>query len=921
MKRITEKIIALALVLNLCISALAVGASAGVDTSEFSPQSDEMTIAVVNYDSVWGDVDANIEKMTEYIEAAAEQGVEFILFPEMAVTGYCSSSSSDSAVYQTAISTAESADGETATYFAQLAVEYDMWICYGGTETVEGDDEHAYNSVFACSPDGEVITYQKIHPVEGTWCVSGSTPVMLDTQWGNIGISICYDTYAVPELERYYVANGCRMILNPTATSRGSYTAEDGTLNTDAWRWYYEDRLESISDRDGIYIASCDLTGSEYDADGNVLYTFPGGSCVLGPGGSAESGKYTAYYAGSTDWQEAGMAYATVDLSKVYSVSEDGIAVSSTASDILTSANFAPSLYSSWYSDLASEGFEMAAAPVESEAVISVVNFDAVWGDLDANLEKMLDYIDTAADNGTNIIVFPEMALNGYCSSSDPTSEVYRLAVDTAITTDGEYAQAISAAAVEYNMYIVFGASEQIPDEIKGDADQAYNSAFCCCPSGEVVSYQKIQPVEGGWCMAGDTPVIVETPYGALGLSICKDTYSYPELSRYYVAKGCTYIVNPTATSRGGEMRWSWYYRTRLESTCDRDKVVIISADLCGTEYASDGSALYTFPGGSCVMADLRSADNGSYISYIAGTGEYEPNAAGMYTGTLDLTSNSYSITYGGSISYFQPELYSEWYASLTDEVSDSVAFIAALASADADTSGSSSGSGSASSSTHSGSSSSGTATTTTTTVTDVTDTAFNTTPIEVTTEAVMTEEEAAAAVAAMTDVEADAYYADAIAWALEYGITTGTSDSTFDPSAECTRAQIVTFLYRMAGSPTIEGGTNIFADVDSDAYYYDAILWAIENGITNGTSSTTFDPDAVCTRAQIATFLHRFAGQPEADDHGFVDVDSDDYYNSAVAWAYENGITTGTSDSTFSPADDCTRAQVVTFLYRYVVE
>ncbi|MCD8017800.1 MAG: S-layer homology domain-containing protein [Oscillospiraceae bacterium] len=226
-----------------------------------------------------------------------------------------------------------------------------------------------------------------------------------------------------------------------------------------------------------------------------------------------------------------------------------------------------------------------------------------------------------------------------------------------------------------------------------------------------------------------------------------------------------------------------------------------------------------------------------------------------------------------------------------------------------------------ASSSSGGGSGSSGTTTTTTTTVTDVTDTAFNTTPIEVTAEAVMTEEEAAAAVAAMTDVDADAYYADAIAWALEYGITTGTSDSTFDPSAECTRAQIVTFLYRMAGSPAVEGGTNVFADVDSDAYYYNAILWAIENGITNGTSSTTFDPDAVCTRAQIVTFLHRFAGQPDADDHGFVDVDSDDYYNSAVAWAYENGITTGTSDSTFSPADDCTRAQVVTFLYRYAVK
>ncbi|MCC8078540.1 MAG: S-layer homology domain-containing protein, partial [Oscillospiraceae bacterium] len=224
------------------------------------------------------------------------------------------------------------------------------------------------------------------------------------------------------------------------------------------------------------------------------------------------------------------------------------------------------------------------------------------------------------------------------------------------------------------------------------------------------------------------------------------------------------------------------------------------------------------------------------------------------------------------------------------------------------------------------------TTTTTTTTTTDTTDTTdtdtdttttddtFNTTPIEVAAEAVMTTEEAAAAVEAMTDVEADAYYADAIAWAFEYGVTTGTSDTTFSPDLGCTRAQIVTYLYRLAGSPDVEGGTHDFDDVDNEAYYHDAILWAVANGITNGTSSTTFDPELICTRAQIVTFLHRFAGQPEADDHGFVDVDSEDYYNSAVAWAYENGITTGTSEDVFSPSNDCNRAQVVTLLYRYIV-
>ena len=172
------------------------------------------------------------------------------------------------------------------------------------------------------------------------------------------------------------------------------------------------------------------------------------------------------------------------------------------------------------------------------------------------------------------------------------------------------------------------------------------------------------------------------------------------------------------------------------------------------------------------------------------------------------------------------------------------------------------------------------------------------------------------------TDVSEDAYYYEAVKWAVENGITKGTGDDTFSPEASCTRAQMVTFLWRAAGEPKAKSTTPAFTDVDKDAYYYEALLWAIENGITNGTSDTTFSPDAVCNRGQMATFLYRSAKTPSVSgSHDFTDVKSDAYYNDAVIWAADQKITNGTSDTTFSPDADCTRGQMVTFLYRYLAK
>ena len=169
-------------------------------------------------------------------------------------------------------------------------------------------------------------------------------------------------------------------------------------------------------------------------------------------------------------------------------------------------------------------------------------------------------------------------------------------------------------------------------------------------------------------------------------------------------------------------------------------------------------------------------------------------------------------------------------------------------------------------------------------------------------------------------DVPADAYYYDAVLWAAENGITGGVDDTHFAPNATCTRAQAVTFLWRAAGSPAPKSDVNPFTDVKAGSYYYDAVLWAVENGITKGTSDTMFSPDATCTRAQIVTFLWRANGSPAVSGNSaFTDVASDAYYAAAVTWAEKNDVTGGIGGGLFGSNNKCTRAQIVTFIYRSV--
>ena len=167
-------------------------------------------------------------------------------------------------------------------------------------------------------------------------------------------------------------------------------------------------------------------------------------------------------------------------------------------------------------------------------------------------------------------------------------------------------------------------------------------------------------------------------------------------------------------------------------------------------------------------------------------------------------------------------------------------------------------------------------------------------------------------------DVSKRSYYYDAVTWAVENGVTDGTGSNTFSPDKACTRAEIVTFLWRAAGKPAAKSSVNPFTDVSSSAYYYDAVLWAVEVGITQGTSATTFSPDKTCSRAEAVTFLYRAAnGKASSGTVPFTDVPANAYYKDAVLWAVAENVTQGTGSSTFSPDKTCSRAEIVTFLYR----
>ena len=168
------------------------------------------------------------------------------------------------------------------------------------------------------------------------------------------------------------------------------------------------------------------------------------------------------------------------------------------------------------------------------------------------------------------------------------------------------------------------------------------------------------------------------------------------------------------------------------------------------------------------------------------------------------------------------------------------------------------------------------------------------------------------------TDVPEGAFYYEPVLWAVENGITTGATATTFDPTGDLLRAQVVVMLWRAAGMPEPESAENPFTDVKETDFYYKAVLWAVESGITNGTSATTFGPTGVTNRAQVVTFLWRYLGEPESGaENPFADVDEHAWYGAPVLWAVEHGVTNGMSATEFGVNANCNRAHMVTFLYR----
>ena len=176
-----------------------------------------------------------------------------------------------------------------------------------------------------------------------------------------------------------------------------------------------------------------------------------------------------------------------------------------------------------------------------------------------------------------------------------------------------------------------------------------------------------------------------------------------------------------------------------------------------------------------------------------------------------------------------------------------------------------------------------------------------------------------AGAVAGFGDVEPNRYYTAAVQWSVDQGITSGTAPGCFSPDAFATRAEVAVFLHRLEGEP--RGGSEPFVDVGSGAFYAEAVAWMSSNGITTGTTPTTFSPDRFVTRGEFATFVHRVADRPSGGAEPFIDVDTTDFFAAAVAWMASSGITTGTSPTTFSPERLVSRAEVVTLLYRYAGE
>lgn len=276
---------------------------------------------------------------------------------------------------------------------------------------------------------------------------------------------------------------------------------------------------------------------------------------------------------------------------------------------------------------------------------VAVVNFRQIWGNKERNLERMIGYVKAASKRGADIIVFPEMALNGYDNEEDKEWKD-KMQVVTAEPVPGPSSLAMAEVTKQCGIYAVFGMSELAED------GKVYNSACVCGPDGVIGAYRKIHPAlhEICWCSRGDEPFIFDTPFGPVGVGICYDSYSFHELARFYAASGCRLYVNPTAI--GGEkgderLEWRTYYRTGLEDIVNSTEMYVASSNLTGTNDYDESI------GGSGVdIEEVKSFFGGSSVILGPGiskqvyvyAGEYDNLQEELLMATVDLGQSLHSI-------------------------------------------------------------------------------------------------------------------------------------------------------------------------------------------------------------------------------------------------------------------------------------
>lgn len=383
-----------------------------------------------------------------------------------------------------------------------------------------------------------------------------------ESPWGRIAVMTGESIVLEPEIQRYYAARGVTLILNPCSMRR----KDKGGQSFE----HHKRNLAAIVDRDQIHIASANaapprsipLTRST-GADRSVLAPIP------------LKGSYISELLQHQSSEAVATAELQLDL----------------LSDCFTPDFFKPRLYAKWYQQVK----EAPLCPTAGSMKIAVSNFAADWGNKQENLAKIIEQTVQAAQNGCHLVLFPEMALTGYSfiETLEPKCMQHRLAE----TIPGTSTKTLSKVSQEHQIYIILGMPEKDPCK----PDVYYNAAAIISPNGKIQSYRKIHPVgdETKWCISGDQPCILDTPWGRLGISICFDTYFAVEMTRYYAAAGVQLLLNPTASMKGvPQGRWLWYYTSRLESIAYRDKMLIASANLLG----KDGLSVHKgFQGGSSI--------------------------------------------------------------------------------------------------------------------------------------------------------------------------------------------------------------------------------------------------------------------------------------------------------------------------------